>query len=465
VAASPAAVTASPAQQRAIDVALSSPELRGAHVGLLAVDASGTTVYALDPDDDFVPASTFKLIVGSAALSKLGSAFTFGTGVDAIGPVNAGTLNGDLVLRGGGDAQLAVADLQNAATAVRAAGIVHITGDIVADASYFSAPRYPGGWMIDDLPYEYAAVPSALSLDRNIAHVRVRPGSAAGAQAQLSIAPAVNAFTVVNRAVTGARGSDDTTDLDRPWNLPTEIDVIGSYPLGAPLSDDLEPAVPDPPAYVAAVFHDALVARGVSIDGAVRFTSEPGGAHLWQHRSEPLRAMLGDFWRPSVNLIGEQLLEALGVASSPAAHGDDRAAGILVETAWLRSIGIDPRTVTIADGSGLSAYDRITPRALVTILASGWHGRYRTTLLAALPVSGRSGTLVNDFTSPPLAGAIVAKTGTTNHARLLAGYARRPDGSATIFALMIENWMDDRPDADARLNRVRETILRALTGG
>lgn len=439
--------------------------MRGAHVGLLAVDTSGAIVYAHDPDDDFVPASTFKLIVGSAALSKLGPAFTFGTSADAVGPVNAGTLNGDLVLRGGGDAQLSVADLRNAAAAVRAAGIVHVTGDIVADASYFSAPRYPGGWMIDDLPYEYAAVPSALSLDRNIAHVRVRPGSAAGAQAQLSVEPAVNAFTVVNRTVTGARGSDDTTDLDRPWNLPTEIDVTGSYPLGAPLSDDLEPAVPDPPAYAAAVFHDALVARGISIDGAVRFASEPGGAHLWQHRSEPLRTMLGDFWRPSVNLIGEQLLEALGLASSPPARVDDRAAGIGVETAWLRSIGIDPRTVTIADGSGLSAYDRTTPRTLVTILSYGWHGRYRTTLLAALPVSGRSGTLANDFTAAPLAGAIVAKTGTTNHARLLAGYARRLDGGTTIFALMIENWMDDRPDAEARLNRVRETVLRALTGG
>ncbi len=422
-------------------------------------------MYARDPDDDFVPASTFKLIVGSAALSKLGPAFTFGTSVNAVGPVNGGTLNGDLVLRGGGDAQLSIADLQNAAASVRAAGIVHVTGDIVADASYFSAPRYPGGWMIDDLPYEYAAVPSALSLDRNIAHVRVRPGSAAGAPAQLSIAPAVNAFTVVNRAVTGARGSDDTTDLDRPWNLPTEVDVIGRYPLGAALSDDLEPAVPDPPSYAAAVFHDALTAHGIAIDGAVRFTSSPGGTHLWQHRSEPLRTMLGDFWRPSVNLIGEQLLEALGLSSSPAAHLDDRAAGIGVETAWLRSVGIDPSSVTIADGSGLSAYDRITPRALVTILASGWHGRYHSTLLAALPVSGRSGTLANDFTSAPLAGAIVAKTGTTNHARLLAGYARRPDGTTTIFALMIENWMDDRPDADARLNRVRETVLRALTGG
>ncbi|HEY1681697.1 MAG TPA: D-alanyl-D-alanine carboxypeptidase/D-alanyl-D-alanine-endopeptidase [Candidatus Tumulicola sp.] len=448
-----------------MDVALSSTELRGAHVGLLAVDTSGATVYARDPDDDFVPASTFKLIVGSAALSKLGPAFTFGTSVDAIGPVTSGTLNGDLVLRGGGDAQLSVADLQSAATAVRAAGIVHVTGDVVADASYFSAPRFPGGWMIDDLPYEYAAVPSALSLERNIAHVRVRPGSATGDPAQLSIAPAVNAFTIVNRAVTGARGSDDTTDLDRPWNVPSEIDVTGSYPLGAPLSDDLEPAVPDPPSYAAAVFRDALVARGIAIDGAVRFTSAPGGTHLWQHRSEPLRTMLGDFWRPSVNLIGEQLLEALGVASPATAHLDDRAAGIAVETAWLRSIGIDPRTLTIADGSGLSAYDRITPRALVAILSAGWHGRYRTTILAALPVSGRSGTLVNDFTSAPLAGAIVAKTGTTNHARLLAGYARRPDGSTTIFALMIENWMDDRPDANALLNRVRQTVLRALTGG
>jgi D-alanyl-D-alanine carboxypeptidase/D-alanyl-D-alanine-endopeptidase (penicillin-binding protein 4) len=170
--------------------------------------------------------------------------------------------------------------------------------------------------------------------------------------------------------------------------------------------------------------------------------------------------MLGDFWRPSVNLIGETLLETLG--ATPSAHDDDRAMGITLEKDWLRSIGIDPRTVTIADGSGLSAYDRITPRDLVAILSAGWRGRYRTTILASLPVSGRSGTLANDFTEAPLAGAIVAKTGTTNHARLLAGYAHRSDGGTTIFALTIENWMDDRPQAGAALNRVRAAVLRAL---
>jgi serine-type D-Ala-D-Ala carboxypeptidase/endopeptidase (penicillin-binding protein 4) len=151
--------------------------------------------------------------------------------------------------------------------------------------------------------------------------------------------------------------------------------------------------------------------------------------------------------------------------ASPAKAVDDRAAGIEVETKWLRSIGVDPRTLTIADGSGLSAYDRITPRDAVTILSAGWHGPYRSTILASLPVAGRSGTLASDFTSAPLAGNVIAKTGTTNHARLLAGYVRRADGGTTIFALYIENWMDDRPQAGAALNRVRAAILRALAAG
>jgi serine-type D-Ala-D-Ala carboxypeptidase/endopeptidase (penicillin-binding protein 4) len=447
-----------------IDAALNDPELRSAHVGLFAIDTNGTTIYQRNADDDFVPASTFKLIVGSVALSRLGPSFAFTTTVEAVGPISSGTLNGDLVLRGGGDAQLSVADLQQAAAAVHAAGISHVTGDLVADSSYLSAPRYPGGWMVDDLPYEYAAVPSALSLELNVAHVRVRAGADAGAPAELVTSQTGNAFTIANRAVTGSRGSEDTTDIERPWNVPTEIDVTGSYPFGAALSDDLEPAVPNPPAYASGIFRDALASHGVTLDGGVRFSAASGGTPVWQHRSEPLRVLLGDFLRPSVNLIGEQLLETLGAASSSANH-DDRAAGISVETGWLRSIGIDPRTVTVADGSGLSAYDRITPRDEVSILSAGWHGRYRTILLASLPVAGRSGTLAGDFTAPPLAGAIVAKTGTTNHARLLAGYARRTDGGTTIFALSIENWMDDRPEADTALNRVRAAVLRALVAG
>jgi D-alanyl-D-alanine carboxypeptidase/D-alanyl-D-alanine-endopeptidase (penicillin-binding protein 4) len=467
------ASAAATSPQRAIDATLTAKTLIGAHVGILAVDAaSGAVLYARGADDDFVPASTFKLIVGSAALARLGRSFTFATEVDAAGSIADGVLNGDLYIRGGGDAQLSLDDLDAAAAAVARAGVRQVTGALVGDASRYDAPRYPLGWSIDDIPYEYAAVPSALSLGLNVAHIRVLPGEAIDAPSVLRVEPQTGAFTVENATVTGTRGSPDSTDLARPWDRPQTIRAIGSYPLGAPLSDDLEPAVPDPPAYAADLFVRALAAHGVMVAGGIRFGPAPTGTtSLWTHQSKPLAAVLRDFWPPSTNLIGEQLLEELGsqaarrTIAGSARGTDTRERGISNETDWLRSIGVDPTTLTIADGSGLSEYDRITPRALVTILRADWRGPLRDAVMAALPVAGVSGTLRSTFTHPPLKGAIYAKTGTTNHARLLAGYARTQRGQTVVFALMVNDWMDGSADAQRSLNAARAAVLDALVGG
>ena len=472
--ATPAPAPASSSQpwrlRSSIDAALASPTLKGAHVGVLVVDAdNGAVLYARNADDDFVPASTLKLIVGSAALSRLGPEFKFATDVDAAGTIERGTLQGDLYLRGGGDTQLSAADLEAAAAAVQSAGIRHVSGALIGDATRYDAPRYPLGWAIDDVPYEYAAVPGALGVDLNVARVRVAPGDAPGVPAILQVLPASDAFTVENATVTGARGSNDEADLERPWDRPRAIRVTGSYPLGAPLSDDLEPAVPDPAAYAVDLFLRALEAHGVTVGNGVRFGAVPAGATVvWAHRSKPLASVLRDFWPPSRNLIGEQLLEELGTEarlhqiSGDARGTDTRLRGISNELDWLRSIGVDPATLTIADGSGLSAYDRVTPRALVTVLQSDWRGPQRATVMNALAVAGVSGTLRSTFTEPPLAGAVYAKTGTTNHARLLAGYARTQRGGTVTFALMVNDWMDATADAREALDTARAAILTAI---
>jgi D-alanyl-D-alanine carboxypeptidase/D-alanyl-D-alanine-endopeptidase (penicillin-binding protein 4) len=449
--------------QSFVDAALTAPTLKGAHVGVLAIDGdTGAVLYARNADDDFVPASTFKLIAGSMALAQLGPAFTFTTDVDAAGSIEGGTLQGDLYLRGGGDAQLSSADLNAAAAAVAAAGVRHVSGALIADASRYGAPHFPQGWAIDDIPYEFAAVPSALSVDLNVAHVRVLPGEAIGARAALQVRPESDAFALENATVTGASGSADTTDVERPWNRPLTIRVSGSYPLGAALSDDLEPAVPDPAAYALDLFRRALARNGVTLGDGARYGNAPVGATvLWSHRSKPLAQLLGDFWPPSNNLIGEQLLEELGAAQG-SIGGDTRARGIAAEAAWLQSIGVDPAALTIADGSGLSAYDRVTPRALVTILQADWRGAQRDTVLAALPLAGVRGTLASTFTGAPLEGNVYAKTGTTNHARLLAGYARTQRGSTVIFALMVNNWMDASPTARQALDDARAAVLTAI---
>jgi len=437
-----------------------APALRGAHVGLLAVDHStGAVLYQRGADDDFVPASTFKLIVGSAAMSRLGPSFAFVTEVDDEGGIVAGTLSGNLYLRGGGDAELSPSDLDAAATAVAAAGVQRVEGALVADSSHYVAPRYPGGWAIDDIPYGYAAVPAALTLEMGVAHVRISPGALAGEPAVLQSDPS-DAFQLDNATVTGVRGSDDTTDIDRPWDRPDAIRVVGSYPLGAPLSDDLEPAVPDPVAYAAQAFRAALLRHGIDVLGGVRDGRVPAAAHnLWTHRSKPLSQLLADFWLPSRNVIGEQLLEELGASST---GNDARAAGIEDETQWLRAIGVDPATLTIADGSGLSSYDRITPRALVAILNADYGDSNRDAFLAALPVAGLRGTLEGTFAGTPLAGNLIAKTGSLNHARLLAGFVKRSDGDIVTFALMVNDWMDASPHAQAALDTVRAAMLEAL---
>jgi serine-type D-Ala-D-Ala carboxypeptidase/endopeptidase (penicillin-binding protein 4) len=456
-----------------VDGAISAATLKGAHVGLLVVDAAdGSVLYARNADDDFVPASTLKLITGSATLARLGPSFTFSTDVDAAGGIEGGTLQGDLYVRGGGDAELSIADLDAAAAAVVRAGVRHVSGALVADASRYDAPHYPPGWAIDDMPYGYAAVPSALSVDLNVTHVRVLPGEAPGLPGTVRVQPQSGAFVIENATVTGAHGSTDTTDLARPWDRPRAVRVIGSYPLGAPLSDDLEPAVPEPPEYVLDLFRRALEAHGVTISDGTRFGVTPSGAVVvWTHRSKPLSLLLRDFWPPSTNLIGEQLLEELGTqAALRAIPGDARGAdtrerGVSNEVDWLESIGVNPGTLTIVDGSGLSAYDRVTPRALVTLLQADWRGPQRDAVMSALPVAGESGTLQSTFTGPPLQGAVYAKTGTTNHARLLAGYARAQRGGTAIFALMINDWMDTSASGQQALDAVRAAILTAIVTG
>ena len=446
--------------RRAIDAALSAATLRGAHVGILAVDAgTGEPLYERNAGDAFTPASTFKLLAGSAALARLGPAFAFVTEVDAS--------ENTLVLRGGGDARLSARDVGEAAQAVASSGAKHFDA-LIGDATRYSASRYPGGWSIDDLPYDYAAIPSALSLEENIVHAAVEPGDAPGSSTGLFTAPATGVITIENDTTTGARGSEDTTDVVRPWDKPTTIQLIGSVPLGVKISDDLTPAVPDPPAYALDVFRLDLIRDGIDLGTTTQAqnTPPPATTTIWKHSSEPLSKTLALMWQPSDNLIAEQLLLELG-ASSPTAAAEraklgTRDSGFKVEQAWLQSIGVDPSTVTIADGSGLSEYDRITPSALVAILRYDWSGANRQTVLDALPLAGVRGTLKSSFRGTPLSGDVYAKTGTINHARTLAGFLKTPRHGTIAFALMINDWVDASPRASESVARVQAMVLEAL---
>lgn len=369
--------------------------LQGARVGFYAVDVSnGAMLVSQNEDADFLPASTLKLIVGSMAMDTLPADFSFTTRILYDGAIRNGALNGNLYVEGGGDPTFDDAALQDGAAAVAAAGITQIDGLVALDSSRYTGPRYPPGWSIDDLPYDYNAPITALSLDDNV--------------------------------------TDSTLGL----------------------------AAQMPDAFFFAHFRAALLAQHVASSPVFSRTATPIGAQLlWEHRSPGLSTLLSDFWLPSNNFFGEMFVNELGERAS--GRGNTLERGLDAERSWLTSLTIDSATLTLADGSGLSEYDRVTPHALVTILEHDWNGPHRQAILHALPQAGVRGTLVDSFVNTPLAHVLIAKTGSMNHTRTLAGYLLTPTRTVA-FALLVNDWMDRAPGASERLDAARAAMLERL---
>ncbi len=454
------------ALRRTIEKLLAAPTLRGAQVGLVAIDTvRKTSLFSQNADQEFMPASNFKLLVGSAALALLGTGFTFTTTVASDGPPQSGTISGNIYLRGGGDALLSAKDLDDAAAAVAAQGVTTVTLGVITDASRYDAVRYGYGWSWDDLPFYYAPVVSALELEDGIVHIYFSPGASAGSPAVLRIEPPSSAFTVENLLVTGAPKSKDTSEIVRPWDRIGVIEITGSYPLGAKESGDVRPAVPDPEAYAGDVFTKALQRHGVSINGDVLRGGSgrtPANATiLWSKHSEAMPQLLADFWYPSDNLMGEMFLKELGFRLKGAPGNVDN--GRVMEDQYLKSAGIDPATVTISDGSGLSQYDRITPRDLLLILQNDWNSPNRDVVLDALPVAGVRGTLKSSYKGTAAENTVFAKTGSISHVRTISGYVKTKTHGPVTFSFMINQWMgEDQPHGAADLATLRGAILAAI---
>ena len=461
-----------------VDVALAGAKtLRGAHVGIYAIDArDGRVLYERNGDDAFQPASTAKLLVGSVALDRLGPGFRFRTDVVADGPVENGVLQGSLVLCGGGDPFLSAADLEAAAEAVAKAGITG-SKDVVIDDAHFEVPGYLPGWSWDDFPFYYAPVVSALSLERNVVHLTIAPGAAAGAPARVTAAPLGHIFNpiegceipavgvrIVPGVTTAPASVKDTVDIGRRRS--GCITVTGTIPLGAQ-PDHLDAAVPSPAAYAHDVFADALERHGVHLlrvigghaewprleEHRLLWSRQPGARVVWAHDSEPLGDVLADTWLPSDNLAAELLLREVGFAQDGPPGTTEH--GIAAETKWLRGLGVDTDALALEDGSGLSVYDRITPRDLVVILKHDWDGPNRDLILDDLPIAGVRGTLKSSFTGTPAEKHVFAKTGTLSHVSALAGYVANAKHGAVIFAFQVDDWVG----ASADLRELRGRVL------
>jgi serine-type D-Ala-D-Ala carboxypeptidase/endopeptidase (penicillin-binding protein 4) len=184
-------------------------------------------------------------------------------------------------------------------------------------------------------------------------------------------------------------------------------------------------------AAAARAFTAALERRGVSVHGApTTGSAAPDAFALAVDYSGPLVDIVREMNQESDNFVAEMLLKELG--ASLARHGTT-AAGARVVRRELQVLGIPTAGVRIADGSGLSRRDRLTPDALVAILRTGAADpSIGDAFVTSLSVAGISGTLEHRLERRATRGRVIAKTGTTNVASALAGFVRR----RYVFAIL-----------------------------
>lgn len=214
-----------------------------------------------------------------------------------------------------------------------------------------------------------------------------------------------------------------------------------------------DPGLPD-----LARFRGALASYGVRVVGGLRRAGQPRGARvLAEHRSGALPAIVRRIDKDSDNFAAELLLKELGRVR----RGEgSSAAGARAVSDVLGPLGVPVGPAV--DGSGLSAYDRQTPAAELALLGALEGTAAGTALRAALPVACVDGTLAHRMCGTPAAFKVVAKTGTLDGVRALAGWTTTASGRSVRFAFQLTGFRDDLA-ARTALDRAA-VVLSAAVG-
>jgi D-alanyl-D-alanine carboxypeptidase/D-alanyl-D-alanine-endopeptidase (penicillin-binding protein 4) len=429
-------------------------------VAVLPVDA-GEIIYDHEGSKSLVPASTMKAITTASALYHLGPDFCFETKLQV-------DTDGNVIIKGTGDPSFAEyssdAIFASFASKLEAAGIDHIGGAVIGDAEAFGTQLVPDTWQYYDMGNYFGAGASGLSFRRNAYRAYFAPGQRAGEPARfLRTSPSIPGLAFTNEMLTGSTRSGDRGFI---YAVPygDHAFLRGTVPAGRS-SFSIRGSMPDPALTCAQFFQDYLAEHGIEATRPAttmrRLALEekrPDGERkdLFVHRSEPLSKLALDTNYRSINLHAECLLRAIALKQTGAGTING---GIAANLKLVASLGINTTGMHIADGSGLSRLNGVTPRQFAYFLKSVLNGEHGESFLRTLPVAGESGTLKYIAGGTPAAGRIHAKSGTLERTKCYVGYADARSGKRYAFAIMVNNFTGDYYTIRKGIERIMTALV------
>ena len=397
-------------------------------------------LFTHQPDKPYNPASVMKLVTTFAALEMLGRDYRWRTEAYLAGPLVDGRLDGDLVLKGGGDPKITLEQWTSFVGALREGGLASIGGDLVLDRSAFRLPPHDPAAFDNEPLKPYNVGPDALLVNFKAVRFRFVPAADGASVAVIAEPPlpqlAVGAAPVpVDGPCGDWRTSVAASFIAQPRAAAASFP--GRYPRDCG-ERDWHVALLDAPTYAHGMFASAFAAAGGEFGGTVREGRAPVGvAPFAVLDSLPLYEVVRDINKLSSNVMARQVYLTLATVDSPPPATLDKAREALAR--WLARRRLALPELVVENGSGLSRNERISVGGLARLLAAADASKVREEFASSLAVAAIDGTVQRRFQNGTVAGQALLKTGSLEGVRALAGYVIDNAGRRFLVAAIVNH--------------------------
>ena len=187
-------------------------------------------------------------------------------------------------------------------------------------------------------------------------------------------------------------------------------------------------------------FLEAIHRAGITVLGNVSEKRKPHDVNCIVSRFHTIDQVLMRMLKQSDNLYAESMYYQIAASTGnrPATAKDAKD----IERQLITRVGLNASRYRLADGSGLSLYNYVSPELEVKLLRYAFENQnIYNHLLPALPIAGVDGTLKKRMRSQFTRGNVHAKTGTLEGIVSLCGYCTAANGHRLCFSIINQGVM------------------------
>lgn len=409
---------------------------------------TGEDLFSVAPERSLISASLMKIVTTATALEVLGPDYQFTTRFWIDGAINNGTLEGNLIVEGGGDPtqgskyfedQSPEIVLEKVSGFLKQSGIKQISGKILLDQSWIAGTRFPSRRLWEDMGNYYGAPPSALSWKDNSFKIVLRSSSRTGVKCDVvDVIPPMSEINIISNVVSASHQKDSAYIYGVPGMKNWE--VRGSIPVGRS-AFSIKGALP----YPGVTFAKEIAENCLDQPNTGIFETNPS---VWKKnarligeiKSPRLAEIIREINQHSLNLAADHLLLALGKNSDfPQLNDWDKGLEV-IRKFWKQKIEQE-YYINIKDGSGVAPLNTLSSVFLVEVLDYMYQKSANAEAFKnSLAQSGRSGTLKYIWNHGPLKDKIRGKSGSMQDVMCYSGYIFSDKKSPLAFSVMVNHF-------------------------